>query len=196
MRTIAALIIAASAAMTAMAEPITLREAMQESGLEFTEEEGEAAFYGPKADFFALDALGLLPVVIEAPPVGELPVGVIEEKIGRARRPVGARDRLCFIVEVGERVILISRTLRHLFRRVVRKAGGVVGADGDEVSASREAARQRDDALLDRLRVGAVVASEDDHQRFRVEIGQRPHTAAGGLWQREVGRTGAERWHR
>ncbi len=35
-----------------------LREAMQESGLEFTEEEGEAAFYGPKADFFALDALG------------------------------------------------------------------------------------------------------------------------------------------
>ena len=30
MRTIAALIIAASAAMTAMAEPITLREAMQE----------------------------------------------------------------------------------------------------------------------------------------------------------------------
>ncbi len=35
-----------------------LRHAMQESGLEFTEEEGEAAFYGPKADFFALDALG------------------------------------------------------------------------------------------------------------------------------------------
>ena len=35
-----------------------LRTAMKASGLEYTEEEGEAAFYGPKADFFALDALG------------------------------------------------------------------------------------------------------------------------------------------
>lgn len=36
----------------------TLRRAMQRSGLDFEEEEGEAAFYGPKADFFARDALG------------------------------------------------------------------------------------------------------------------------------------------
>jgi len=35
-----------------------LRTAMKASGLEYTEEVGEAAFYGPKADFFALDALG------------------------------------------------------------------------------------------------------------------------------------------
>ncbi len=35
-----------------------LRTAMEVSGLEFTEEEGEAAFYGPKADFLAKDVLG------------------------------------------------------------------------------------------------------------------------------------------
>ena len=36
----------------------TLRSAMEASGLEFTEEEGEAAFYGPKADFIAKDVMG------------------------------------------------------------------------------------------------------------------------------------------
>ena len=35
-----------------------LRNAMEASGLEFNEEEGEAAFYGPKADFIAKDVLG------------------------------------------------------------------------------------------------------------------------------------------
>lgn len=35
-----------------------LRSAMEASGLEFAEEEGEAAFYGPKADFIAKDVLG------------------------------------------------------------------------------------------------------------------------------------------
>jgi threonyl-tRNA synthetase len=35
-----------------------LRSAMEASGLEFNEEEGEAAFYGPKADFIAKDVLG------------------------------------------------------------------------------------------------------------------------------------------
>ena len=35
-----------------------LRSAMEASGLEFNEEEGEAAFYGPKADFIATDVLG------------------------------------------------------------------------------------------------------------------------------------------
>tara|TARA_Y100000588_G_scaffold300182_1_gene321644 strand:+ start:295 stop:1851 length:1557 start_codon:yes stop_codon:yes gene_type:complete len=35
-----------------------LRSAMEASGLEFSEEEGEAAFYGPKADFLAKDVLG------------------------------------------------------------------------------------------------------------------------------------------
>jgi len=34
-----------------------LREALVTSGVAFTEEEGEAAFYGPKADFFAKDVL-------------------------------------------------------------------------------------------------------------------------------------------
>ena len=35
-----------------------LRNAMEASGLEFAEEKGEAAFYGPKADFIAKDVLG------------------------------------------------------------------------------------------------------------------------------------------
>ena len=35
-----------------------LRAAMEASGLAFDEEEGEAAFYGPKADFIAKDVLG------------------------------------------------------------------------------------------------------------------------------------------
>ena len=35
-----------------------LRKAMESSGLEYVEEEGEAAFYGPKADFIAKDVLG------------------------------------------------------------------------------------------------------------------------------------------
>ena len=35
-----------------------LRDALGGSGLAYTEEEGEAAFYGPKADFFAKDVLG------------------------------------------------------------------------------------------------------------------------------------------
>ena len=35
-----------------------LRAAMDASGLEYAEEEGEAAFYGPKADFIAKDVLG------------------------------------------------------------------------------------------------------------------------------------------
>ena len=35
-----------------------LRSAMEASGLDFAEEEGEAAFYGPKADFIAKDVLG------------------------------------------------------------------------------------------------------------------------------------------
>ncbi len=34
-----------------------LREALESSGLPYDEEEGEAAFYGPKADFFAKDVL-------------------------------------------------------------------------------------------------------------------------------------------
>lgn len=36
----------------------TLRKVLQESGLNFTECEGEAAFYGPKADFMVRDAIG------------------------------------------------------------------------------------------------------------------------------------------
>lgn len=36
----------------------TLRKVLQESGLEFSECEGEAAFYGPKADFMVRDAIG------------------------------------------------------------------------------------------------------------------------------------------
>lgn len=36
----------------------TLRKVLQESGLDFTECEGEAAFYGPKADFMVRDAIG------------------------------------------------------------------------------------------------------------------------------------------
>lgn len=36
----------------------TLRKVLQESGLDFTECEGEAAFYGPKADFMVSDAIG------------------------------------------------------------------------------------------------------------------------------------------
>ena len=35
-----------------------LREALDSSGLPYDNEEGEAAFYGPKADFFARDVLG------------------------------------------------------------------------------------------------------------------------------------------
>lgn len=35
-----------------------LRSALEASGLDFDEEEGEAAFYGPKADFMAKDVLG------------------------------------------------------------------------------------------------------------------------------------------
>ncbi len=35
-----------------------LRAAMEASGLEYAEEEGEAAFYGPKADFLTKDVLG------------------------------------------------------------------------------------------------------------------------------------------
>ena len=35
-----------------------LRAAMEASGLEYAEEEGEAAFYGPKADFITKDVLG------------------------------------------------------------------------------------------------------------------------------------------
>jgi threonyl-tRNA synthetase len=36
----------------------TLRRVLQESGLSFSECEGEAAFYGPKADFMVRDAIG------------------------------------------------------------------------------------------------------------------------------------------
>ncbi len=36
----------------------TLRKVLKESGLDFTECEGEAAFYGPKADFMVRDCLG------------------------------------------------------------------------------------------------------------------------------------------
>lgn len=36
----------------------TLRKVLEESGLEFNECEGEAAFYGPKADFMVSDAIG------------------------------------------------------------------------------------------------------------------------------------------
>ncbi|MEW4526320.1 threonine--tRNA ligase [Maioricimonas sp. JC845] len=36
----------------------TLRSVLQDSGLEFSECEGEAAFYGPKADFMVRDAIG------------------------------------------------------------------------------------------------------------------------------------------
>jgi len=36
----------------------TLRRVLQESGLSFSEREGEAAFYGPKADFMVRDAIG------------------------------------------------------------------------------------------------------------------------------------------
>lgn len=36
----------------------TLRKVLEESGLEFNECEGEAAFYGPKADFMVRDAIG------------------------------------------------------------------------------------------------------------------------------------------
>ena len=36
----------------------SLREILTESGLEFTEEEGEGAFYGPKTDFMVRDAIG------------------------------------------------------------------------------------------------------------------------------------------
>lgn len=36
----------------------TLRKVLQESGLDFSECEGEAAFYGPKADFMVRDAIG------------------------------------------------------------------------------------------------------------------------------------------
>ncbi|MFH1838972.1 MAG: threonine--tRNA ligase [Patescibacteria group bacterium] len=36
----------------------TLREILQEIGLEFKEDPGEAAFYGPKIDFIAKDAIG------------------------------------------------------------------------------------------------------------------------------------------
>ena len=37
---------------------MALRAALDASGLPYTEEEGKAAFYGPKADFFAKDVLG------------------------------------------------------------------------------------------------------------------------------------------
>ncbi len=37
---------------------VTLRKVLEASGLEFYEAEGEAAFYGPKIDFMATDALG------------------------------------------------------------------------------------------------------------------------------------------
>ena len=37
---------------------VALRAALDASGLPYTEDEGEAAFYGPKADFFAKDVLG------------------------------------------------------------------------------------------------------------------------------------------
>ena len=36
----------------------TLRQVLRESGMDFVEEEGEAAFYGPKADFMVRDAIG------------------------------------------------------------------------------------------------------------------------------------------
>ncbi|WP_437204434.1 threonine--tRNA ligase [Planctomicrobium sp. SH664] len=36
----------------------TLRKVLQESGLNFTEQPGDAAFYGPKADFMVRDAIG------------------------------------------------------------------------------------------------------------------------------------------
>ena len=36
----------------------TLRQVLDESGLDYSEEEGEAAFYGPKADFMVSDAIG------------------------------------------------------------------------------------------------------------------------------------------
>ena len=44
-------------AMWEKAEGI-LRQVLTESGMDFVEEEGEAAFYGPKADFMVRDAIG------------------------------------------------------------------------------------------------------------------------------------------
>ena len=93
--------------------------------------------------------------------VGEPALAVEDVDVRSAHGTEHTRDVLRFVDQIREAVSLLAPAPEKIFRPVVRIVGRVVGADADELHAARRVlALEREDPVLDRLHVRAVIADE------------------------------------
>lgn len=106
--------------------------------------------------------------VIELAVVDKPPVLIIKEEVRSADRLVGLGHLLRFVMAEGKRELEAARHAAHSLGRIVRIAGGVVGADGEDAErAVSIIARHGRNAALYVSHVRAVRA-EKHHQECRV----------------------------
>src|SRR5262249_20972461 len=110
------------------ADGVLLLARRRAAGQERVERRGELA---------ALHLSGLLPLVVDAAVVRQLPRGVEGVDVGRAPRSERARDGLRVVDEVREAVLLVPPALEEPLGAVVGVVRRVVRADADELHAAR-----------------------------------------------------------
>src|SRR5437016_13796160 len=147
-----------------------------------------------RGELAARDLGWLPPVVVDATVIGEPARPVEDVDVGRAHRAEGARHLLRLVEQVGEAVALLAPAAEQVLGPILGVVGRIVRADADQLHAAwRVLALERDDAVLDRLHVGAVVADEHhDQHRLLLEVIAREGLAVNGP-QAEVRARGAER---
>ncbi len=118
------------------------------------------------------DGVGILPVVVDAAFIGELVVGIEDKTVGSAASAVGCGDFLRRIMNVGEWKPLLLGADLHAVKGILCVGSGIVAVNENEQRAVLlQFHLQRDETILVRLRVGAVIAGEDNHTRLgREEI--------------------------
>ena len=128
----------------------------------------------------------LLPVVVYTTFVFQNSIPVEDETMRSANGAVRLRDFLGFVVAVRERIVFCVVPFFHRLERIVGILGRVVAIDQNELNAFFiEVLLELNQAALDRLRIGTVIAGEnnDDHGIFDEDCLDR-HTIR--RWQIEI----------
>src|SRR3989344_2333569 len=106
---------------------------------------------------------GILPIIVHSSLVLEFSLAIEDETMRGAECAECSRDLLRFIEAIREGIALLIVTSPHLFEGVLRIILGVVAIDEDELrSFLIKIVCESNDAILIRLRIGAMVAGEDD----------------------------------
>jgi len=159
-----------------------LRNAVVAAGLDYFEQEGEAAFYGPKIDFMASDALGrehqVATVQLDFVQPERFALEYVDEA-GQMQRPVMIHSALLGTIERFMSVFIEHTAGKFPIWVAPEQIRAITVNQADETIAFAEALRQKAKALG--LRMSVDNTNESVGKKIRAsELGKVPYTIVLG----------------